>query len=138
MFFHFIILLNCVFFQRCYISLTRVEIFLTKVEIFHIIAVFFNSVYWVEISNRDKNLHIIIIRLVVISCMYKLFLQIKKANKAVSRTKLASFFLVNNFVNEIINKLSSLRSPGVKLGNQFRSVWKLGFIMRRMLLSWAL
>ena len=138
MFFHFIILLNCVFFQRYYIFLTRVEIFLTKVEIFHIIAVFFNSVYWVEISNRDKNLHIIIIRLVVISCMYKLFLQIKKANKAVSRTKLASFFLVNNFVNEIINKLSSFRSPGVKLGNQFWSVWKLGFIMRRMLLSWAL
>ena len=30
----------------------------TWVEIFHIIAIFFNSVYWVEISTQDENLHI--------------------------------------------------------------------------------
>ena len=38
---------------------TRVEIFLTSVEIFHIFAIFLNSVYRVEISIRDENLHVI-------------------------------------------------------------------------------
>ena len=30
-----------------------------RIETFHIIAIIFNSVYWVEISTRDENLHVI-------------------------------------------------------------------------------
>ena len=40
--------------------LTRLERFSTWVENFHIIAIFLNSVYRVEISTRDENIHIII------------------------------------------------------------------------------
>ena len=54
----FLLSLNFLF-TRGYYSSTRVEIVSTQVEIFQIIAIFFNSVYQVEISNRDENLHII-------------------------------------------------------------------------------
>ena len=54
----FLLSLNFLFTRDYYIS-TRVEIVSTWVEIFHIIAIFFNSVYRVEISTRDENLHII-------------------------------------------------------------------------------
>ena len=47
------------FTQGYYIS-TWVEIFSTCVEFFHIIAIFFNSVYQAEISTQDKNLRIIL------------------------------------------------------------------------------
>ena len=54
----FLLSLNFLF-TRDYYTSTRVEIFSTRDEIFHIIAFFFNSVYRVEISTRDENLHII-------------------------------------------------------------------------------
>ena len=47
----FLLLLNFLFARGYYIS--------TRVEIFHVNAVFFNSVYRVEISTGDENLHII-------------------------------------------------------------------------------
>ena len=47
----FLLSLNFLFTWGYYIS--------TRVEIFHITAIFFNSVYRVEISTRDENLHII-------------------------------------------------------------------------------
>ena len=54
----FLLSLNFLFTQGYYIS-SRVEIVSTRVEIFHIVAIFFNLVYRVEISTRDENLHII-------------------------------------------------------------------------------
>ena len=54
----FLLSLNFLFIRGYYIS-TRAEIVSTRVETFHIIAIFFNSVYRVEISIRDENLHII-------------------------------------------------------------------------------
>ena len=46
-------------FTRDYYNSTRFEIFSSRNEMFYIIAIFFNSVYRVEISTQDENLHII-------------------------------------------------------------------------------
>ena len=54
----FLLLLNFLFTLGYFISV-RVEIFSTWVEIFHIVAIFFNSVYRIEISIRIESLRII-------------------------------------------------------------------------------
>ena len=54
----FLLSLNFLF-TRDYNLSTRVETFSTRDEIFHIISIFFNSVYRVEISAWDENLLII-------------------------------------------------------------------------------
>ena len=50
--------LNYLLTRDYYIS-TPVEILSTRDETFHMIAIFSNSVYRVEISTRDETLHII-------------------------------------------------------------------------------
>ena len=47
----FLLSLNFLFTRGYYIS--------TRGEIFHIIAIFFNSIYRAEVSTRNENLHII-------------------------------------------------------------------------------
>ena len=54
----FLLLLSFLFTQGYFIS-SRVEIFSTQDEMFHIIAIFFNSVYRVEISTCVEYLHIV-------------------------------------------------------------------------------
>ena len=51
-------LLSYLFTAGYYIS-ARIEISSTQAEIFHIFAISFNSLYRVEISTRNENLHII-------------------------------------------------------------------------------
>ena len=113
----FLLSLNFLFTRGYYIS--------TRVEIFHINAIFFNSVYRVEISTRNENLHII--------SPFKYICDIKKQRK-VGLHSYNKFGIINDWkvitswilTHEFMRRISTTR---VKPSNftsvfQFYGLWK--------------